>query len=139
MKFLYVCSSNKDRSPALEKYIGMNNDQHEHCSVGVNKYFCDTHSTSFITKEHLKWADVIVCMEYIHFKRIKELFNIDETMPGWEKRKVFVVLNNGEYTPNTSSAEDWLMRAEDKISYYLKIQDVKDFQHKIQQNPYIYE
>lgn len=139
MNFLFVCSSNKDRSPALEKYIELTHKQHSHQSAGVNQFFCEKHNTKFVTKANIEWADVIVCMEFIHYKRIKELFNLDEEMPDWPKKKVFIVLNNGEYKPDTSSGEDWLMRAEDRISYYLKIKDNRQFPHAILQNPYIYE
>jgi hypothetical protein len=69
---------------------------------------------------------------------MKELFKLDEQTPDWLKNKVAIVLNNGEFTQGTSAAEDWLMRAEDKISYYLKISSTNEFHHKIQQNPHIY-
>lgn len=138
MNFLYVCSSNKDRSPALCDYIAAGNKQHKHKSAGINKHFCTKHKTSLITKEDVDWADVIVCMEFVHYKRMKELFKLDEQTPDWLKNKVAIVLNNGEFTQGTSAAEDWLMRAEDKIAYYLKISDTNEFHHKIQQNPHIY-
>jgi predicted protein tyrosine phosphatase len=138
MNFLYVCSSNKDRSPALSAYIAATNKQHNHKSAGINKYFCEKNKTTLITKADVEWADVIVCMEHVHYKRMKELFKLDEETPDWLKRKAAIVLNNGEFTPNSSSAEDWLMRAEDKISYYLKISSTNEFPHKILQNPHIY-
>lgn len=75
MKILFVCTSNKDRSPALEKYFTDNYPEHEFKSAGVNKYFTGKHGTHYLTVEDILWADLLVTAERVHLDIIARDFN----------------------------------------------------------------
>lgn len=66
LKFLFVCTSNADRSPALEKYFREIYPQHEYRSAGVNKYFTSKKGTHYLTQKDMDWADLIVFAESKH-------------------------------------------------------------------------
>ncbi len=66
MNILFVCTSNKDRSPALESYFRALYPQHDFKSAGINKYFCSKKHTHLITQEDVFWADMLVFCEDIH-------------------------------------------------------------------------
>ena len=53
MKVVFICTSNKDRSPALEKYFKKVYPQHTFSSAGVNQYFCGKKDTKYLTIETL--------------------------------------------------------------------------------------
>ncbi len=75
LKILFVCTSNRDRSPALENYFKEVLPQHEYKSAGINKYFCEQKDTHLITASDLNWADIIFVAEDVHKKVIKTKFN----------------------------------------------------------------
>jgi len=81
MNVLFICTSNKDRSPALEKYFKFMYPKHEYRSAGVNKYFCEKKSTHYVTYNDLYvWADLIVCAEKIHIEILERDFDLDFKM-----------------------------------------------------------
>ena len=59
-KILFVCSANRDRSPTAE-HIYKNHPALEVKSAGVSMY-----ARQPVTKELLKWADAVLCMEERH-------------------------------------------------------------------------
>jgi predicted protein tyrosine phosphatase len=109
MNILFVCTSNKDRSPALEKYFRANYPWHKYRSAGVNMYFCYKKGTHLITLEDVNWSDVIVFCEDIHEVVTKRMFGLmyDHLGPT-------VILNLGEYKQG-DVGEDYLMRAEERL------------------------
>jgi len=86
---LFVCTSNQDRSPALEKHFKNLFPQHEYRSAGINKYHTTKKGNHVITQEDVYWADIIVCAETVHRKFISDNFQISE--------RTEYVLNMGDY------------------------------------------
>jgi len=68
MKFLFVCSSNIDRSPCA-KELFKDNKEHEAKSCGILP-----HAKTYVTKARLNWADIVFCMEHEHKQFIFENF-----------------------------------------------------------------
>lgn len=112
MNVLFICTSNKDRSPALENYFREVYPQHQYRSAGVNKYFTKTKGTHYLTEADLAWADLVVYCEYIHNSIVNRDFN-QGLIYG------FVILNLGEYKQG-QVGEDYLTKAELILSNYLK-------------------
>ena len=123
---LIVCASNKDRSPALEKYFKDVFPQHEYRSAGVNKYFCNKHGTHLITADDIVWSDLIVFCEDIHFNVVLSNFIgrvIDFSMFRPEgivryvvskEEKKYMILNCGEYAQGCAG-DDYITRAHEKL------------------------
>ena len=69
MNLLFLCSQNKRRSLTAEKmfdgYYG-----HKACSAGTEK-----NARIKVTGGLLGWADIIICMEKKHVRRIKEKYS----------------------------------------------------------------
>lgn len=105
MKTLFVCSSHKDRSPALEAYFTANHPEHQFRSAGVSGYFTDKHNTHLITQADMDWADVVVYAELIHRDVAKKTL----TFKGKE-----IVLGLGNYTQGCIG-DDYLLGAEEMI------------------------
>ena len=59
-RLLFVCSSNLDRSPAAAGLFD-ESKEYEAKSCGILP-----HSETVISKEAIKWADKIYCMEKVH-------------------------------------------------------------------------
>lgn len=117
MRIIICCTSNKDRSPALEKYLRATYPSNEYRSAGINRYFCESNGTHCITQDDIDWCDLIVYSEDIHKEVIYMKF--DKTkLEAMEKMKKSIVLNCGEYIQGCIG-EDWLTRAEEKIKSYL--------------------
>jgi|GEM_PF-5943135 hypothetical protein len=138
MNFIYISATNRERGPALFRYMSSNYPQHKHRSAGVNEYFCKQAKTNLVTVNDFTSADIVVCMEYIHYKWLMEILQLHETSGVW-KTKVAIVLRAGDFSPGTGSGDDWLMKIEDKLAYYLAIESTKDFPHKILDNPHIFD
>lgn len=117
IRILLICTSNFDRSPALEKYLKEVYPMNEYRSAGINKYFCESKGTHFITKDDIDWCDLIVYAEDIHKEVIYMKFDTTKLV-AMEKLKQSIVLNCGEYTQGCIG-EDWLTRAEEKLKIYL--------------------
>lgn len=130
---LIVCTSNKDRSPALQEYLGMVFPDHEYRSAGINEYFCQKKGTHLITVDDVFWADLIVFAEDVHLKVTCDRFGGHTPIPNGnprhkgsivfgqspsdkgliklEKHAKFIVLNCGEYKQGCIG-EDYLTKAE---------------------------
>lgn len=127
MNILFVCTSNKDRSPALHKYFLMNYPAHTYKSAGVNRYFTGKHKTTYLTQETVNWADLIVLAEDIHYAIVKRDFTpVTQQQEAFWKGKKIIVLNLGDFKKETFVAvaghlprvlpdEDYLTKAEYKI------------------------
>jgi len=114
MKILFICTSNKDRSPALERYFRENYPRHEYRSAGVNRYFCGKHGTHYLTQTLLHWANFIVFAEREH----KRIASRDFKMNILGSRTA-LVLGLGEYEKGAIS-NDYLVRAEERLKSHLK-------------------
>ena len=67
MNVLFVCTSNKDRSPALVEYFKAAYPIHEYRSAGLNKYLCcKKHLTHYLSADDIEWANLVVFGEKIH-------------------------------------------------------------------------
>lgn len=128
LKIIFICTSNADRSPSLEKYFKEIHPNNEYRSAGINKYFCEKKGTHLINKDDIIWADLLVFAEDVHFKVVCERYSGRETTSrthidfyfGDEiKRREFKVLNCGEYTQGCIG-EDYLTKAEMVLSRILK-------------------
>ena len=113
MKILFVCTSNKDRSPALEAYFSEVYPDHQYRSAGVNKYFTGKHGTHYLTVNDIGWADIIAYAEDVHYNVVCDTFT--ETNVQF---KDCLVLGLGEYQEG-QVGEDYLMAADQKMSAYL--------------------
>ena len=113
MNVLFICTSNKDRSVALENYFEDVFTSHKYRSAGINKYFTEQKKTHYLTLGDIDWADFIVFAEDIHRDVVKRDF-------GYEciQFKKSDILNLGEYTKGNVE-EDYLTRAELKLFRYL--------------------
>lgn len=66
MNVLFVCTSNKDRSPALEQYFRENFSKHFYRSCGINKYHCEQKGTKYMNESDADWAELVIFCEDIH-------------------------------------------------------------------------
>lgn len=113
MRILFICTSNKDRSPALEKYFSIVMPSYRFFSAGVNAYFCKKHQTHFVTEDNIKFdADFIVFAEDIHLQvlesRYGKIFGVDDG------KIHYFILNAGEF--KEPYGEDYLQRAHLKLN-----------------------
>ena len=69
MKIVFVCTANIDRSPTAEHIYSDRSDL-EVKSAGVSDY-----AMTPITLELVNWADIILCMEKKHKKKIEKIFS----------------------------------------------------------------
>ncbi len=92
---LFVCTANLDRSPCAESLFE-NNKNYEAKSCGI-----DPLAEIVITKEALKWADTIFCMEHEHKQFILNKFK--------ENPDKIIVLNvSNEFARNDPELEGLL-------------------------------
>lgn len=110
-KFIFICTSNADRSPSMEKYFRENYPQHEYRSAGINQYHTSKKGTHYITQEDINWADFVVYAEDIHHTKVLERMIIPPA-------QAFIILNCGEYEKGSVN-EDYIKRAESKLKSYL--------------------
>lgn len=111
MKILFICTSNKDRSRALEQYFKDIFPDHEYRSAGVNNYFTTKHRTHYLTATDLKWATLVVYAEEIHYKICERDF------PGVRlAAKDCRILSLGDYR----NMEDYLTAAQEKLQRHFK-------------------
>ena len=109
MNILFVCTSNRDRSPSLERYFKQFYPVHQYRSAGVNRYFTTKKQTHYITPEDLEWADRIVCAETVHHQCLVRDFGPDMV----DKR--VICLNLGEYEQG-DVGQEYLDKAVEKVS-----------------------
>src|SRR3990167_3615231 len=112
-KVIFICTSNKDRSPALEKYFSAVYPQHEYRSAGINKYF--TSQKYYLKQEDLDWADLVVFAEDMHYLVTMKNFSLSKHIKFGEKIGKshippmifsYTILNCGEYKREISSIEE---------------------------------
>lgn len=108
MKILFVCTSNFDRSPALENRFRETNPQHEYRSAGINEYHTAKKGTRLISQSDIDWADFIVYCEVIHLEITEKKLWV---------RKPFVILRCGEYVRGGVNNE-YIAKAEFKIKEF---------------------
>jgi predicted protein tyrosine phosphatase len=122
---LFICTSNKDRSPALQQYFEHIAPIHNYKSAGINKYFTSQKGTHLIDENDIHWADVLVFAEDVHLKVVSERFKAsynndkiifdvkyqDKNIPQIGKSCKYIVLNCGDYTQG-AIGEDYLTKAE---------------------------
>lgn len=109
-KIIFICTSNKDRSPALENYFRENYPHIEYRSAGINKYFTTKKGTHFLTQEDIDWATHIVCCEPVHERIVIANYTLND--------KTILTLELGNYAQG-HVAEDYLTRAELILKYWL--------------------
>ncbi len=108
---LIICTSNRDRSPALANYFKEIYPENEYKSAGINEYFCKKHGTCLLTQEDLDSAELIVYVEDIHYSVVSGKFKTGNTE--------HVILNCGEYKPESSLADDFIQKAHVKLAHFL--------------------
>ena len=131
MNILFICTSNKDRSPALQEYFSFVHNQHQYKSAGINKYFCEKNNTHYLTQEDIDWADVLVFAEDIHYTIFVRDFAKDKiSLP--EGRylcridgKHFDILRCGEYEEGAVN-EDYLTKSEIVIKEIISAKTIND-------------
>ena len=122
MKILFVCTSNKDRSPALEKHFREKYPQHEYRSAGINRFFTTQNGTHLIEREDVDWCDYVICAERIHYDFIFRHIITDFGKP-------YIILNAGDY--EKGDMDDYVLVAESKIKTHIKIDTFKNAPQKI--------
>lgn len=117
-----VCSSNKDRSPALAEYLVSVFPKHKYRSAGINEYFCKKNGTHLLNEFDIAWSDLIVFCEDVHFNVVHRKFSgkvVDSSVfspmgtveYGNELgKKQYIVLNCGRYEKGCIG-EDYITRA----------------------------
>lgn len=120
MRILFICTSNADRSPALEKYFRQHYPKHEYASAGINHYHCKKKGTHHLTKDDIFNSDLVVFCEKVHL-------NVVSTKPyEWNVyvnnfHGKYTVLQLGKYEKGNVN-EDYLKRAEEKLkSFFEKV------------------
>lgn len=111
LKIIFICTSNKDRSVALEKFFREKYPQNEYRSAGINKYFTTVKGTHYLTEEDVAWVDLMVFAETIHHAITHKRF-LDMGL------KKSIILNCGEYEQG-NVGEDYLLKAEEKLKKYI--------------------
>ncbi len=109
---LFVCTSNKDRSPALEKYFRDKYPNNEYRSAGINSYFCLTKGTHYLAQADVEWTNFIVFCETIHLQVCFKHYAIPAHLAGH-------VLGIGDYKQGDISQE-YLNKADEQIGFILK-------------------
>lgn len=72
MKYLFICSANKQRSKTAEDYFAERFPGHEFLSAGTNSKICRQEGTIELTEDLLEWADKVYVMEKKHLDQIKK-------------------------------------------------------------------
>lgn len=66
MNVLFVCTTGKDRSPALARHWKRLNLMDNVAACGINRFTTGQANTAYCSQYCLEWADLIVCAESIH-------------------------------------------------------------------------
>jgi|SRR3990167_634932 len=101
---LFVCSSNLDRSPCAESLF-KDSKKYESKSCGILP-----HAETFISKESIKWANIIFCMEHEH-----KAFIIENFSKAIEKDIIVLNISN-TYMREDTKLEEMLR---DRLSEFL--------------------
>lgn len=114
MKVLFICTSNRDRSPLLEKHFREKFPQHEYRSAGINKYHTTKKKTHYLAQDDIEWADLIIYAEDIH----REVVQRNYVLPD-RHEMICAILNCGEYERGNVGKE-YLFCAEYKLNPMLR-------------------
>lgn len=106
MNVLFVCTSNKDRSPALEKHFREKYPKHQYSSSGINQYLCSVHGGRYLNQANINWADLVVYAHDVHHEKSSQRFIFGPT-------QAFIVLNCGTFNPKFP--EEYINKAEEKL------------------------
>jgi predicted protein tyrosine phosphatase len=126
MNILFVCASNKDRSPALVEYFkaAYHRDGHENAhefrGAGVNRYFTNKHRTHLLTSEDVRWAEIIVYAEDVHRTVANRLVREEIDLGYPIEKKTFAVLNLGEFKEGPLG-DDYLLKAYERLQPVLNV------------------
>lgn len=135
MNVLFVCTSNKDRSPALKQYFDEVYPMHEYRSAGLNKFLCiEKHHTHYLWSNDILWADIVVFCEQIHVEIYRRDFRTSPYIEVTDERegsygvltsrtgegsgKRWMVLDAGQYQAGTPLADDFLLMADFKVKKF---------------------
>ncbi len=111
-KILFVCSGGLDRSPTAEEIVNTYfSDKFEAKSCGLYPLFSD----NIVTKQFLKWADLIMVMEARHKTDILDRFPLFVK----DKSKIIVLDISNEYVRNQPELKELLKIKLDKILFIL--------------------
>lgn len=108
---IFICTSGKDRSPALVSYFREVYPENLYKSAGINEYFCKKHGTNLLTQADIELADLLVYAEDIHYSVATSKFQTGN--------KEYVILNCGEYKKDSSLADDFIMKSHNKLAHHL--------------------
>jgi len=120
MKILFVCTSNKDRSPALAQYFSEKYPAMEFKSAGINKYFTEHHNTHLVNSADVLWADYLVAAEMVHATYLITRFKSE--LEG--KRISVVVLDLGQF--NESEKLVYLKQADEALTKFIFNSPIKN-------------
>ena len=138
MNVLFVCTSNKDRSPALVEYFKATYPTHEYRSAGLNKYLCcKKHLTHYLSADDIEWADIVVFCEKIHVEVYHRDFTTSPYIEVTDERedsygvltsrtgegtgKRWMVLDAGQYQAGTALADDFVLKVDFKVKRFIDI------------------
>lgn len=110
-KIIFICTSNADRSVALERYFREKYPQHEYRSAGINEYHTTKKGTHLVNQDDVDWADLIVYAEDVHRDKISKWVSVPAD-------RNFIVLNSGKYEKGNVSAE-YLLKSDRKLQSIL--------------------
>lgn len=110
MNILFVCTSNKDRSPALERHFREKYPQHKYRSAGINRHHTHGKGTRLISELDVTWADFIAYAEEVHKEHVKSMFRGDIHSKTFFKH---IILNLGDY--DKDNMQQYVLDAEKKI------------------------
>lgn len=72
MKYLFICSANKQRSKTAEDYFAQRLPEHEFLSAGTNVKIYRKEGTTELTEDLLEWADKVYVMKKKHLEQIQK-------------------------------------------------------------------
>lgn len=72
MKYLFICSANKQRSKTSEDFFAQKYPEHKFSSAGTNVKICRKEGTTELTEDLLEWADKVYVMEKKHLEQIQK-------------------------------------------------------------------
>lgn len=107
MNILFICASNKDRSPALQRHFEKLYPEHSFRSAGINKYFTTKNGTHLVDDNDISWAHGIVFAS----KRLMDIY-----APKHGRISTYV---RGEFTHDNPNP--YLDNAEERVELLLRI------------------
>ncbi len=75
LRVLFICARNQWRSPTAEQLYA-NDERLIVRSAGVSQQ-----ARRHVSEKDLAWANVVICMEYAHARRLREMFSHAQLPP----------------------------------------------------------